>query len=191
MAGQSTRVSSVRSVLDMALGPYEAAAIMGVSNDKPRAMCDRGWIIGRQVNNPGSRRYLIYDGASCQANFEAYDAKLIDRGGKNDRRPRAHVHEREPMIERLRQVTARIAFDDAISVGEAAKLLRVTVSWVPTLAEQGEIVGRLLCGRVSSKSKRSTDRIWIVSRRSCLENVARSRVREHSGPKRGRPRRSQ
>ena len=170
----------------MALGPHEAAAIMGVHYTIPQRMLDRGWIVGRDVQTAGDRRYCVFDGRSCQENYEEYDAKVVARGGMNDRRPRAWLHLREPMIDSLSAEEVRIAFEDAISAEEAAEILHVHRSFVPRLAKEGEIVGRLCHGR--GRARASTRRVWIFSRKSCLENLAKARAVQLKGGKVGRPR---
>jgi len=170
----------------MALGPHEAAAIMGVHHTIPQRMLDRGWIVGRDVKTAGNRRYCIFDGRSCEANYEEYDAKVVARGGTNDRRPRAWIRHREPMIDKLAAEETRIAFEDAISAQEAADILHVHPSFVPRLAKAGEIVGRLCHGR--DQKIGGSRRLWIFSRKSCLENLAKARAVQSKGGKVGRPR---
>lgn len=181
-------VAASRRIVNMALGSHEAAAIMGVHHSVPQRMFDRGWIAGRELPTVGGtqRRVIVFDGRDCEANYEEYDEKVAARGGMNDRRPRAWLHHREPMLDRLAEVEDRIAFDDAIGAAEAAEILGVHVSFCPRLAKSGEIVGRTLFGRDLTLGGHR--RNWIYSRKSCLANVQATKAAIDGGTKIGRPR---
>lgn len=181
-------LSACRRIVNMALGAHEAAAVMGVHYSVPQRMYDRGWIAGRELPTVGGtqRRCIIFDGRDCEANYEEYDEKVASRGGMNDRRPRAWIDHREPMIDRLAQVEERIAFDDAIGSAEAAEILGVHTSFCPRLAKSGEIIGRMLHGRDLTLGGHR--RHWIFSRASCLQNAKTARAEANAGAKIGRPR---
>lgn len=183
-------LAAVRRIVNMALGSHEAAAVMGVHHSVPQRMADRGWIAGRALPTAQGveRRVMVFDGRECQGNYEEYDAKVVARGGTNDRRPRAWLHHRDPMIERLAAIEPeeRIAYDDAIGAAEAAKILGVHHSFVPRLARDGHIVGRLLHGR--DQTIGGHRRNWIFSRRSCLANAKAVKAAVDAGEKIGRPR---
>lgn len=169
-----------------AVGPFEAAAIMGVHFTVPPRMADRGLLSVHRMGESSAgedqeRAYSIYDGAECEENYREYDAKVSSRGGKSDRRPRAWLHLRPDVIKHLKSIKTPIAFDDAIGVMEAAKLLGVSHTLVPRYLRDGRLVGRVLW----SHRGRGT-RVWIVSRKSCLANAREFRAREAAGTKPGR-----
>lgn len=175
----------VERVVDQALGTHEAAGIMGVHFSAATKMFERGWVTGREMTTRGSRRYVIFDGVACDKNYREYDEKVAARGGMNDRRPRAWLHTRIPTLRYLARVTTPIAFDDAIGVYEAAKIMGIHASMVPRLCKSGDLVGRLAMGR---KGLVGAHRVWIISRRSCVENARKARAEQSGGTKRGRPR---
>lgn|GEM_PF-2405015 len=183
-------VARQRDIVNMALGATEAAAVMGVHWSVPPRMADRGWIAARtlETTEGQERRVQVYDGLECQTNWEEYDRKVVERGGMNDRRPRAWVHTRDPILTVLARVPQelRIPFDDAISAYEASEILRVHPSFVPRLAKAGHIVGRELAGR--DRTKRPHRPSWIFSRASCVRNLQLVRSLQAEGDKAGRPR---
>lgn len=174
-------------VVRQAVGTHEAAGIMGVHYSAAARMFDKGWIGGREMKGKGSeRRYIVFDGSECEANYQEYDEKVASRGGRNDRRPRAWLHTRNPTLQHLASVESPIEFDDAVGVMEAAEICGVHASMVPRLVAAGEVVGRLAMGR---KGVGGAARVWIISRRSCVENAKKNRAAEANGTKVGRPRR--
>lgn len=175
----------IGKVVAQAVGNHEAAGIMGVHHSIPQRMHDRGWITGRETKTAGNRRYTIYDGADCEANYREYEEKVDARGGKNDRRPRAWLQNRPTTLRFLAMVKTPIAFDDAIGVSEAAEILGVHPTFVSRLIKSGRVVGRLTMGR---QSRASGARVWLVSRRSCIANAKSVRAAEADGTKIGRRR---
>ena len=175
----------VARVVDQAIGTHEAAGLMGVHFSAATRMFDRGWLTAREMKTRGNRRYVVFDGTACDANYREYDEKVAARGGTNDRRPRAWLHTRIPTLRYLARIETPIAFDDAIGVYEAAEILSVHASMVPRLCKSGDIVGRLAMGR---KGLGGANRVWIISRRSCVENAKKARIEQAEGTKRGRPR---
>jgi hypothetical protein len=85
----------------------------------------------------------------------------------------------------LRAVETPITFVDAIGVAEAAKILSVHPSFIGRLVSGGDIVGRMAWGQ---RRTSTFGRQFILSRRSCLENVAHARAIQAAGGKVGRPR---
>lgn len=177
----------VAQAVRQAVGTQEAAGLMGVHFSAAVRMYDKGWIGGREMKGRGAqRRYIVFDGAECDANYREYEEKVASRGGKSDRRPRAWLHTRAPALRFLGAVETPIEFADAINVLEAAEILGVHQSMVPRLAAAGDIVGRLTMGR---KGLGGATRVWLLSRKSCLENAKSVRAAEANGTKVGRPRR--
>lgn len=177
----------VAQVVRQAVGTQEAAGLMGVHFSAAVRMFDKGWVGGREMKGRGvQRRYIVFDGAECDANYREYEEKIAQRGGRNDRRPRAWLHTRHPTLRFLAEVETPIAFDDAIGVLEAAEILGVHASMVPRLAAAGDVVGRLTMGR---QGIGGASRVWLLSRKSCLENAKTVRAAEANGTKVGRPRR--
>jgi hypothetical protein len=150
-------------------------------------MAEKGILTARvatesaNVDEP-ERFYAFYDSKECDDNYREYDEKVASRGGKSDRRPRGWLHLRPDAIRHLRGVKTRIAFDDAITLGEAAALLGVHHTLVPRMLREGKIVGRVAW----NPRGKSTSRVWIVSRKSCLANVKEIKALEAAGKKRGR-----
>lgn len=166
-----------------ALGAFEAAAVMGVHFSTPARMVAKGLIAGRQVPSSGTLKSIgIFDGRSCEENFQDYEQVVAEQGGTG-RRPRAGLGLRPDALRHLRAVETPIAFDDAITTAEAAELLSVHQSFIARMIARGEIVGR----RVWSQ-RASSERFLIVSRKSCVANVQKIRKLQASGAKVGRPR---
>lgn len=176
-------------VIPQAVGATEAAALMGLHYVMPRRMHEKGLLSAHIVTESANvsdpeRHYAIFDSAECDKNWQEYEEKVAARGGKNDRRPRSWLHLRPDVVRHLSKVKAPIAFDDAITLGQAAKILCVHHTLVPRLLRDGKVVGRVLW----SHRGKSAPRVWIVSRKSCLANVKEMRGLEAAGKKRGRPR---
>jgi hypothetical protein len=176
------------AVVPQAVGASEAAAIMGIHYVMPRRMAERGLLschtqtTSANTDDP-ERFYSLYDAGECDANYREYEEKVDARGGKNDRRPRSNLHLRPDVLRHLRSVKTPIAFDDGITLGEAAEILGVHHTLVPRLLRSGKIVGR-----VPWNHRGKSARVWIVSRKSCLANVREIKAAEAAGTKRGRPR---
>ena len=170
-----------------AVGAAEAAAIMGVHFSTPARMVDKGMLsaaICQQRAGGGERLIAIFDGRECEENYLDYLYKVAERGGMNDRRPRAHLDSRDAVLAHLASVEQPIAFTDACGAGEAAEILHVHSSFLTRLARQGRLIGR----SPWSPRGRSETRNWIFSRRSCLANVAAARKMTAAGSHVGRPR---
>lgn len=176
-------------VVPQAVGSFEAAAIMGLHWVMPRRMAEKGVISSQISTEPANtdepeRFYAIYDAEECDQNYREYNEKVEARGGKSDRRPRGWLHLRPEVVEHLRGVETPIAFDDAVTLGQAANILGVHHTLVPRMLREGKLVGRIAW----NPRGKSTARVWIVSRKSCLANVKEIKALEAAGKKRGRPR---
>lgn len=180
--------SDIRQAVAQAVGPHEAAAIMGLHWSVPARMLSKGWLSASEMEGAGTgqRAFVVYNGAECDANYREYDERVQARGGMNDRRPRAWIHLREPMIRKLAAIEEPIAFGDAIGVREAAGILGVHPSFVPRMIKAGDIVGRRLHSRDQVLTRHRA--VYICSRKSCLENAKIVRQQQHAGGKVGRPR---
>jgi hypothetical protein len=188
MATKRLSRAVLEAAANQAVGPHEAAAIMGLHWSLPARMVAKGWISSSELEGGGSgrRRFVVYDGAECNRNYHEYEEHVAARGGTNDRRPRAWLHLREPMLAKLAAVEAPITFADACSVREASDILDVHESFVPRMIKCGEIVGRRLHGRDLTTTRHRA--VYICSRRSCLENAREARKMQAEGKKSGRPR---
>lgn len=172
---------------DLAIGSFEAAAVLGVHFTTPARMVEKGLLTARTLKSPvrsdPERVFVIYSLAECEADYRDYADKIRSRGGKSDRRPRGFVDDRPPMLKRLAAESAKITFGDAISSGEAAELLGVHWTFPPRMAARGQIVGRVLH---NGRNKRG--RCWIFSRASVEANVAAVARLQAAGKKKGRAR---
>jgi hypothetical protein len=176
--------------LAQAVGSAEAAAIMGVHFTVPKRMHEKGiltahTVTGSLYTDDPSRTYAIYDGAECEADYQAYDEKFRASGGKTERRPRSWVHTRPDALRHLKAVKEPIAFADAIGMAEAAKILCVHQSLIPRLVAQGKVVGR----KPWNPRGKTGSKIFIISRQSCQANLKEMRALETAGKKPGRTRR--
>lgn len=170
---------------DVALGSWEAACLLGVHWTQAGRMSQKGLLTKRTLKSPTvsdpERTFAIYSRNECEENFSEYEAKM--REGGTGRRARTAISERMAMLKRLAGVEQHIAFDDAISTGEAGEILGVHWTFPPRMAQAGKVVGRVL---VNGRNNRS--RCWIFSRASCIANVREARRLEDAGKKRGRKR---
>lgn len=178
-----------KTIRPQAVSSSEAAAIMGVHYVMPKRMHEKGLLSAHIVTESANvadpdRLYAIYDSEECEANYREYDKKIMDRGGKSDRRPRTSLHLRPEVLRHLAAVKNPIDFDDAVTLGQAAGILGVHHTLVPRLLREGRLVGRVAWNHRG----KGASRLWIVSRRSCLENVRQTKALEAAGKKRGRPR---
>ncbi|NBW12457.1 MAG: hypothetical protein EBR82_30940 [Caulobacteraceae bacterium] len=168
------------AISDLALGSYEAAALMGVHFTRAARMYQSGKIDGREClpsQNAGSARtFLVYSARSCNDDFLNYDRTQVGR-------PRAWVHLRDEALKRLAKTKPAIAYDDAIGIGDAAKLLKVHHTNVYKLIEAGKIIARC-----PWNPRKGGARILIVSRSSCEANRREVAALESVGKKRGRKR---
>lgn len=180
----------MKKLPDIALGVYEAAAIMGVHWTRPKHMAASGKIICREIEKglgEGNRKVTFFSFHSCEENFGEYDAKVKAAGGKTERRPRSNLADRTPMLRRLAAVKQHVTYADAVSRIEAAGILGVHPNFVPRMVASGKLVGR---AAFSPRTEKVMQRSWIISRRSCEENAAAYRKDVAKGVKKGRPRAS-
>ena len=176
--------------LAQAVGSAEAAGIMGIHWTVPARMVEKGQLTshiatGSLYSDDPSRTYAIYDGAECEANYQDYDERFRAAGGKTERRPRSWLHTRPDALRHLKAVKTPIAFADAIGMAEAAKILCVHQTLIPRLIASGKVVGR----KPWNPRGKTGSKVFIISRRSCQENVKEMRALEAAGKKPGRPRR--
>jgi hypothetical protein len=174
-------------IRSQAIGPHEAAAILGVHYTVPARMVAKGLLSSVYMKPRGgrdTRDTLAYDAAECDRNYHEYEAAMADRRKSGGGRPRSWVHTRPDMLRHLASLEVRIGFSDAISIQEAADIMRVHASFVPRMIESGEIVGRRAWGRAGRGGK-----IYLISRASCLANLADARKKASEGGHPGRPRR--
>lgn len=170
---------------NLALGSYEAAAVMGVHFTRPRRMFDDGLIDGRALDPVAraseDRTRLVYSLKACEANYEDYERRLGVKGREGVMRPRAWLHERPGMLKRLKSLETPILYDDAVGIGEAAKIVGVHWTLIGRLVNDGKIVGRVVWN-----PRRGSPRFWIVSRASCeAERKRAAKNPEKSGRPRG------
>lgn len=172
---------------DLALGSFEAAAVLGVHWTTPARMVEKGLLTARTLKSPvrsdPERVFVVYSLAECEADYREYESKIRSRGGKSDRRPRGFLDDRPPMLKRLAAEPSQITFGDAISTGEAAEILGVHWTFPSRMATQGKIVGRVLH---NGRNKRG--RCWVFSRASVEANVAATARLQAAGRKKGRAR---
>lgn len=169
---------------DLALGSYEAAALLGVHFTRPGRMADAGLIISRPLGSTRkdpSHRLAIYSEADCERDFAEYEERVRESGGKHYRRPRAWLHLREQALKRLAKVEERIEYADACSIAEAMEIMNLeSTTQITRLLVKGELIGR---HPWNPRCKAAT--VWIVSRRSVEERRKRIVAAEKAGIKPG------
>lgn len=170
---------------DIALGSWEAAALMGVHYTRPGRMLSTGKLIGRTlegVRDEPQSEIAVYSSADCERDYEEYEARVADSGGRHYRRPRAWLHLRDAVLRRLAKEKHLVDYADACSVAEAMHELRlVSTAQVCRMLREGKLVGR----RPYSERNNQSKSLWILSRRS-VEEWKRSIVaRETAGVKPG------
>lgn len=152
---------------DLALGSYEAAALMGVHFTRPRRMFDAGVLDGRRLDpvcvETSPRDTLIYSSASCEKNYADYEEAQAKR--TRGCRPRAWLAERPKAQKLLKSLQVRITYDDAVGTAEAAKILGVHPTLIRKLVADGKIVARQ-----AWNPRQATGRFYIISRKSCEQN---------------------
>jgi hypothetical protein len=164
---------------DEAIGAWEASALMGLHWSRPAKMAEAGTISSRVVGSTEERTFAVYSRAECEQNYKDYMANRVPT-----RRPRTALDNRPDILRVLGQKDRpKIAYGDAISVYEAAKILGVWWTLVPRLAKDGKIVGRVL-----HSGRQNSSRLWVISRQSCETHGADVSRQEQAGTKRGRPR---
>ena len=180
------REDAMAKAKDVALGSWEAACLMGVHWTQAGRMSQKGLLTKRTLKSPivsdPERTFAIYSRRECEENFADYERKMRDGG--TGRRERTAVGERIAMLKKLAGLEQHIAYDDAISTGEAGEILGVHFSFPPRMAQAGKIAGRVLHNGRNNRS-----RCWIFSRASCIANAAEAGRLEAAGRKRGRKRR--
>ncbi len=171
--------------VDLALGSWEAACLLGVHFTQPKRMAEKGLLTTRALLSPivsdPERSFAIYSSKECDKDFADYEAAM--KSGGTGKRARTSVDERPAMLKKLAACEQQIEFGDAISTGEAGEILAVHWTFPPRLAKAGKIVGRVLTNGRNNRS-----RCWIFSRASCEANVSIARRLEAAGKKKGRKR---
>lgn len=169
---------------DLALGSYEAAALLGVHFTRPAKMADGGLIISRPLGTnrkDPSHRLSIYSEADCERDFAEYEERVREAGGKHYRRPRAWLHLRAQVLKRLAKMTRRIEYADACSIAEAMEIMNLeSTTQITRLLVKGELIGRH-----PWNPRSSSEAIWIISRRSVEERKKRIIADEKAGRKPG------
>jgi len=178
--GESEKVKT--NVKNPALGPYEAACLLGCHWTRVSRMADKGELRSRQLrSHRGSKRLRIYSLTDIESNWTDYQYLL--RTGQLPRRPRANEHLRPGMLSEIRKMENHIEFDDAVGSVEAAEILGVWHTWLRALLSKGAI-----CGRRLISHREGASRTMIYSRKSCEENIQAARKMASSGATPGRPR---
>ena len=171
--------------IDMALGSWEAACLLGTHWTQPKKMAEKGLLTTRVLRSPivknPDRFFSVYSMDECEQDFADYDEAM--RAGGTGKRERASVGERPSMLKRLAAVKHKITFGDAVSSGEASEILGVHWTFCTRLALAGKIIGRILIN-----DRNRGGRCWIFSRASCEANVSLARRLEAAGTKKGRKR---
>lgn len=171
---------------DIALGSWEAAALLGIHFTRPARMRATGKLIGRTlagVRDEPQSEIAVYSSADCERDYEEYRERVDESGGKHYRRPRAWLHLREPVLRRLAREKSLVDYSDACSVAEAMQELRlVSTAQVCRMLREGKIVGR----RPYSERNNQSKSLWIISRRSVEEWKKGIVAREAAGVKPGR-----
>lgn len=170
-----------QSIKNPAIGPYEAACLLGVHWTRVPKMADDGVLRSRGIKSSvGRPRIRVYSLSDVNKNWTDYQHML--REGQLPRRQRANVDLRPGMLKEISEIEQHIDFYDAISVYEAAEIMGVWHSFPPRMAANGEIVARRLLSYREGGS-----RSLIYSRKSCEENAERAR-RLQGETHAGRPR---
>jgi hypothetical protein len=157
---------------------------MGVHFTRAKRMYDAGLIDGRLLDpiwvEESPRAFVIYSAKSCDQNLKDHDAGRFGKA-KN---PRAYMHLRKKVLERLAGEKTPILYDDAVGTGEAAKILGVHPTMAQRLAIQGKVVARVPWNTRNGRA----GRVYIFSRKSCEKNRKEIAALESAGKKMGRPR---
>jgi hypothetical protein len=174
-----------KTKIDMAIGSWEAACVLGVHWTTPHRMAEKGLLTTRTLASPVAsdpeRVFTVYSLAECEKDWEDYAEKLKEGG--TGKRPRAGVDLRPPMLKLLAAVEHKIAFGDAIGTGTAAEIMALHWSFPTRMATQGKIVARILTNDRNNRS-----RCWIFSRAACEANASVARRLQAAGTKKGRHR---
>jgi len=171
--------------MDIALGSWEAAALMGVHFTRPARMLSTGKLIGRTlagVRDEPQSEIAIYSSEDCERDYDEYEGRVAAGNGKHYRRPRAWLHLRPTVLRRLAREPNLVDYADACSVVEAMQELRlVSTAQVCRMLREGKLVGR----RPYSERNIQSKSLWIISRRSVDEWKRGIIAREHAGKKPG------
>lgn len=171
---------------DIALGSWEAAALLGMHFTRPARMRATGKLIGKTlagVRDEPQSEIAVYSSADCERDYQEYLDRVDAGGGRHYRRPRAWLHLREPVLRRLAREEYLVEYADACSVAEAMEELRlVSTAQVCRMLREGKLVGR----RPYSERNGQSKSLWIISRRSVEEWKKGIVARETAGVKPGR-----
>lgn len=171
---------------DIALGSWEAAALLGIHYTRPARMRATGKLIGRTlagIRDEPQSEVAVYSSADCERDYEEYLERVEESGGKHYRRPRAWLHLREPVLRRLQRAKNLVDYADACSVAEAMEELRlVSTAQICRMLREGKLIGR----RPYSERNVQSKSLWIISRRSVEEWKKSIVAREAAGVKPGR-----
>ena len=172
---------------DVAIGSWEAAALLGVHWTRPRKMADKGLIESRRLGiSRGDRSAQVYSLASCERDYREYEDRVAAHGGRHERRPRAWLHLRKGMQARLAKAKVHIDYDDACSTADAMRIMRlVSTSQITRLIEAGEIVARKAHNPRQTAATGGGSVLWIISRKSCEDRQRRIIAAEAAGKKTG------
>lgn len=178
-------VATRKKTKNLAVGTWEAAALLGVHWTQVRRMADKGLLTVRSLKSPtksdSGRVFAVYSSAECNKDYEEYEERM--RAGGTGKRARTAVDLRPGMLKSLAGLKQEIEFGDAIGTYEAAEILGVHWSFPQRLAARGDIVGRVLA---SGRKDRSA--MWIFSRASCEANASLAQRLQAIGKKKGRRR---
>lgn len=163
-----------------AIGSFEAACVMGLHWVRPKKMADAGLLDCRIIGGEAGRAFAVYGLRQAEQNWREYE-ELI-RTGEFGGRPRAYEHMRSAALRVLGEKgRPQIAYEDAIDIDEAARILRLYPTRVPRLIADRRLVARKLWSERTSSPK-----LWIVSKQSAEKLCRELDKAEAAGKKRGR-----
>ena len=178
-------MAKTKKFVDQAVGAYEAACLLGVHWTTVGRMVAKGLLTSREMLSPTVREpervVAVYSLAECEADYAEYVEQL--KHGGSGKRPRGSIDLRPAMVKAIAAIEQPIEFGDAISSGEAARILGVHWCFPSRLVSQEKIIGRVL---TNNRNKRS--RVWVYSRSSCEANASTCRRLQENGRKIGRNR---
>lgn len=157
------------AIKNPAIGPYEAACLLGVHWTRVPKMAASGVLRFRTIrSSTGKPRLRVYSMSDVNANWTDY--QHLAREGQLPRRRRANEDLRPGMLEELAAIKQHIDFYDAISLYEAAEIMGVWTSFPARMVAAGAIIGRKLISH-----REGASRCIIYSRKSCEENAEMAR----------------
>lgn len=171
------------SLPDIALGSFEAAAVVGTHWSRPAKMAKDGTLVYKPLESGWTsdrvHEVFLYSFSDCDDSYHAYLESVAN--GTRRGRPRVQecLDQHDPMVERLAEVDP-ILYDDAIGTAEAAAILGVHITMVNRMVREG-----VLRARKCINDRRAGGSLYIISRRSCEENRAKYLKLEASGSKPG------